>query len=209
MGERWLLVTCFRSDDAQFGGMLKVLSDPPAASAGLPWISWSGGSLEEPGLGASRLVLSGHGSPDAARVGDNHGRHLEPSLLGRAAASLYLLCCYQGQEALRRAWAVGAGLEVDEVHGAKTETETLLSTLFLLHLAVEGVAQATRWFDQWVLANHLIGPVLEEARWRYRRSGRNPIPVLDFLENAVNLDPVDEFLSLARRFPQYLTGIGA
>jgi len=209
MEERWLLVTCFRPDDAQFGGMLRVLSDPPGASDELAWISWDGGSLEERGPRACRLVLSGHGAPDAARVGDDRGRHLEPWRLGRTAASLYLLCCYQGQEALRRAWAGGAGLEVDEVHGAETETETLLSTLFLLHLEVEGVAQAARWFDQWVLANRLIGPVLEEARWRYRRSGRDPIPVLDYLENAVNLHPVDEFLALARRFPRYLTGIGA
>ena len=209
MEESWLLVTCFRPDDAQFGGMLRVLSDPPRASAELSWIPWDGGALEEPGLRASRLVVSGHGSPDAARVGDNHGHHLEPSRLGRVAAPLYLLCCYQGQEALRRAWAVGAGLAVDDVHGAETETETLLSTLFLLHLEVDGVAKAARWFDQWVLANRLIGPVLEEARWRYRRSGRDPIPVLDFLRHTVNLDPVEEFLALARRFPEYLTGIGA
>ncbi len=236
----WLLVTCFHPEDPQFSGILRVLrevrpgtegrpgserrpgtegrpgserrpgSEDRPGSGALSWIPWDGRPLAESGIRACHLVLSGHGTEDAALLGDNRGRHLQPASIARAVGTdLYLLCCYQGQDRLRRAWARGAGVAAAEVHGAEVETETLLTTLFLLHLCFRGTSAAPRLFDQWARCNSIIGPCLPEARERYRRAGGNPLPVLEFLDAVVDLSPVQDFLDLARQRPEYLTGIGA
>ncbi len=156
----------------------------------------------------STLILCGHGCEDEARLGDGRGRVLRPAdvrLPGRTR--LMLLGCYQGREDLRGAWARGAGLEQDRISGAEGETETLLSTLFVLHLAREGQSRAGELFEEWALANRIIRPFFEQARALYRSTGGDPLAVLAFLEGVVDLSPSRRFLALASSTVEYLAGL--
>jgi hypothetical protein len=170
---------------------------------------WNGGLLSLTRRARlSTLILCGHGCEEEARLGDGRGRVLRPadvSLPGRAR--LLLLGCYQGREDLRGAWARGTGLELDRVSGAEGETETLLSTLFVLHLAREGSSRAMELFEEWALANRIVRPFFEQARALYRSTGGDPLAVLSFLEGVTDLGPSRRFLALAGSTVEYLAGL--
>jgi hypothetical protein len=141
-------------------------------------------------------------------VGDGTGRRLEPAgLAAPADARLYLLACSQGRADLRAAWARGTGRPLRRVRGAEAETETLLSTLFVLHLAREGPAALARLFRQWVLANRIIRPFFPAARALYAATGGDPLAVLAWLDSAADLAPVRGFLGLAASSTEYLSGL--
>jgi hypothetical protein len=170
---------------------------------------WGGESLRvSPAGSPCSLVLAGHGSETHAELGNGFGRSLIPSAVCLPRGGwLYLLGCYQGREDLREQWARGSGLPIDCVQGAEGETETLLSTLFLMHCAMEGTCGVGRVFGEWVLANRVVRPHFAEARRLYARTGGDPLAVLDFLERAADLSQVGSFLSFARRRPEFLTGL--
>jgi hypothetical protein len=170
----------------------------------LCWVSWPGGAMRFPE--AREVILCGHGSEECARLGDGGSRYLLPADLRlERRARLYLLGCYQGRDELRGEWESGTGVGPGNAHGAEGETETLLSTLFLLHLGEgNGIEEL---FSQWVQANRLIRPVFAPARERYAQSGGDPLSVLSWLDATVDLSPVRAFLALARRKPGYLTGL--
>jgi len=141
-------------------------------------------------------------------LGDGRSRALTPADVRLPpAARLYLLGCHQGREDLRAAWEAGTGIAAGGTAGAEGETETLLSTLFLLHLHKSGIPALPGLFSQWVLANRLIRPLFGPAREMYARSGGDPLPVLNWIEGETDLAPVESFLGLARRHPEYLTGL--
>jgi hypothetical protein len=207
---RLLIVTCFDLGQRRFGGMARLLGEMQGTD-GFAWSAW-GGERVSLGLDTAleALVLSGHGSPEWARLGDGESRGLTPADVELPpAARLYLLGCHQGRDDLRRAWAAGTGVALGSVLGAESETETLLSTLFLLHLEEEGRAALPELFAQWVLANRLIRPFFGPAREMYAGSGGDPLHVLDWLGGVADLGPVAGFLDLARRRPEYLSGLAS
>jgi hypothetical protein len=182
---------------------------------GVAWRQWDGtrpvgGSTTLPPL----LLLAGHGSEDRAAIGDGTGRSLGPADLRGAlcpgpppSAGLYMLACSQGRPDLAASWASGSGLPEARVHGAEAETETLLSTLLVLHLAREGPGALPRLFAQWVLANRIIRPLFGPARALYGRTGGDPLAVLAWLEGEADLGPVRGFLALAASSTEYLAGL--
>jgi hypothetical protein len=158
--------------------------------------------------GVSSIVIAGHGSEESAGLGSRSGLRLAPAdLVLSGCERLYLLGCYQGKDDLREKWARECGLEPGSVEGSEAETETLLSTLFILHCATEGVGSVGGIFQDWVLANRLVRPYFEPARRLYARTGGDPLAVLDFLHRIADLSPVADFLALARKRPEFLTGI--
>ncbi|MCX7039006.1 MAG: hypothetical protein NT005_07735 [Spirochaetes bacterium] len=213
-GARCILVSCFDPTDPQFAGMRKALRTLKGAESaeGAERIDprdWDGRLLSLARRARlSTLILCGHGREDEAGLGDGRGRFLRPAdvrLPGRTR--LLLLGCYQGREDLRRAWARGTGLEQDRVSGAEGETETLLSTLFILHLAREGEGRAGELFEEWALANRIVRPFFEQARDLYRSTGGDPLAVLSFLEGVADLGPSRRFLALAGASVEYLAGL--
>jgi hypothetical protein len=178
-------------------------------AGGIQSRDWDGGPLcLRRRARLSTLILCGHGCEDEARLGDGRGRVLRPAdvrLPGRAR--LLLLGCYQGREDLRGAWARGTGLELDRVSGAEGETETLLSTLFVLHLAREGQDRARGLFEEWAIANRIVRPFFEQSRALYRSTGGDPLAVLSFLEGVTDLGPSRRFLALAGASLEYLAGL--
>jgi len=203
-----LVVACFDSADTQFAGLRKALAEM-ARAGGFAVREWSGGPLALARARSVRsVILCGHGSPERAGLGDGCGLSLAPADIRlRGHTRLYLLGCHQGREDTRLQWARGTGVPEKLVRGAEGETETLLSTLFLLHCADKGIGGIEESFDGWVLSNRLIRPRFEEARALYARTGGDPLAVLDFLERALDLASVGPFLALARRRPEFLTGL--
>ena len=178
---------------------------------------WDGGPVQLARLRAPEaLIVAGHGCESEPGIGDGTGQRLTPGgLRCPARTPLYLLACSQGREDLRAAWARGTGHPASRVRGAEGETETLLSTLFVLHLARDGPcrkkcacsAGLDLLFDQWVLANRIIRPFFAPSRELYRRTGGDPLAVLAYLERATDLGPVRGFLALAGSRVEYLTGL--
>ncbi len=203
-----LLVACARAEDPQFAGLHRALAALSASGAARV-LRWDGGPLAfRGGEAPAALLLAGHGREDLPGVGDGDGCGLGPQgLRCPSRTRLYLLACGQGRDELRAGWARGTGLSPSRVRGAEGETETLLSTLFVLHLARAGPAGLDALFDQWVLANRIVRPFFPAARALYRAAGGDPLLVLSYLERAADLEPVRGFLALAPSCVEYLAGI--
>jgi hypothetical protein len=203
-----LLVCCFDLEEPPYRGMsaaLRELEEKPD----FQWRAWDETRLDlEERKDLAHVVLSGHGSETQARLGDGVSRFLYPGDLGMPPGrNLYLLGCFQGREDLASLWARDTGLPMDGVFGAEGETETLLSTMFLLHLAAEGFSRIGRLFGDWVLANRIIRPLFAEARAFYAETGGDPLKVLDFLSSRLDLTPVLSFLDIAKKRADVLSGL--
>ena len=212
-GARLVIVTCFGAGDPQFSGIRRLgreiaqhpracTVEPPVGPSGVP-------SLD---LGdATRLrevLVCGHGAPARARVGNGEEREITPERLSLPPrASLLLAACYQGREPVRRAWARGIGIPVVHVLGSTEETESALTTILLLHIREEGPESCIHWFGAWKSANDYLRPYFPMLREEYRRCGGAPLPVLELLEASADLRPVEAFVAIARRHPDYLRGL--
>jgi hypothetical protein len=213
-----LLLCCADPADRQFDGMRRALRELGHGGE-VGWQQWDGARpapapAGSPEAGPAALVLAGHGSEERAAIGDGRGRSLVPTDLRTAvppgpspSAQLYMLACSQGRLDLAASWARGAGLPAASVHGAEAETETLLSTLFVLHLAREGPGALETIFAQWVLANRIIRPFFGPARELYGKTGGDPLAALAWLEGEADLGPVRGFLALAASSTEYLAGL--
>lgn len=201
-------MACAGTADRQFAGLRRAVAVLEAAGA-VAVRRWDGGPLAvPPDRAPAALVIAGHGCEEAAGVGDGTGRRLEPAGLACPSSTrLYLLACSQGRSDLRAAWARGTGRDPRRVRGAEGETETLLSTLFVLHLVREGPPGLGRLFGQWVLANRIIRPLFIPARALYAATGGDALAVLAWLERAADLSPVRGFLRLAASSTEYLCGL--
>ncbi len=205
---RILLVSCFDLHEPPYGGMRVALGELET-KPGFAWAAWDGAPLGFRDRDNLRhVVLSGHGSETHARLGDGVSRFLYPNDVGLPPeANLYLLGCFQGREDFAPIWERETGLPARQIMGAEGETETLLSTIFLLHLAEEGFAAIGELFDAWILANRIIRPRFTEARALYAETGGDPLAVLDFLSKCLDLSPVLPFLELARTRTDALSGL--
>jgi hypothetical protein len=205
---RLLAVTCAGLGERRFGGMARVLAEMESLP-GLGWAPRGGERIDltaRPGLEA--LILWGHGAADAPRLGDGAAGGVTPrDVRLPPGCRLYLLACHQGRADLLSAWAAGTDTAPGSVAGAEGETETLLSTLFLLGLREAGPGAVSALFSQWVLANRIIRPFFVPAREMYARCGGDPLPVLDWLEGETDLAPAEPLLRLARLHPEYVTGL--
>ncbi|HUV08072.1 MAG TPA: hypothetical protein VMX75_10115 [Spirochaetia bacterium] len=221
-----LLVTCFNRQDGQFRGVWEVcqmLSGRP----GCCHITFKDQNMLLSGRkNLGWVLLSGHGVRDEARVGDDRGGGITPPRLRLPpGAHLLLLCCYQGREDLRSVWARQTGAKEERVWGSSGETESALSTLYLLHL-LEGERlpdndgrpdyggqpvdddRALYWFRRWIQANAYYRSHFPRARKLYRETGGDFLKTLDLLRTAVDTDRFEDFFSPAERYMEFLDRLG-
>ncbi len=204
---RYLLISCAGPGDGQFRGVAQACG-LLAGVDGVRHLAWgSDQPLRPDELRDLRwVVVSGHGGPGEARVGDGRGLYLYPGQLRLSGgADLYLLACYQGQGPVLREWAAATGAAA---HGCEGETESALSTLFLLALLEDGPGSAERWFARWRDANDLLRPHFPELRRMYRKEGRDFAATLDAIACVVDLRALGDILAVARRHGPILDGLG-
>ena len=203
----YLLITCADVEDRQFRGVAQACRLLTKAD-GVLHLAWEGG---EPLQLARRQTLrwvavSGHGAEGDARISDGHDRSLCPHDLPlRPGIDLYLLACYQGQEPIRQKWAAETKATV---HGCEGETESALSTLFLLALLEHGPEKTPHWFGRWREANDRLRPHFPEMRRLYQEHGKDFAPALEAIAAVVDLGPFGDILAVAKRHAAILSGLG-
>ena len=203
----YLLVTCADPADGQFRGVHQA-SRLLAGSGGVGHIAWhEGRRVAVPPRSSLRwIVVSGHGRADHARVGDGGGVALGPrDLPPMHGTDLYLLACHQGEETNRQKWGEASGATV---HGCAGETESALSTLFLLALLEHGPESAFHWFDRWRIANDRLRPQFPEMRRLYEERGRDFAAAVGAIAAVVDLGPFRDILAVAERNAGALSGLG-
>jgi len=205
---RFLILSCFDPEDRQFRGISDICGRLDADADGR-YLIWTPESQAVDASGSPALewaLISGHGAEDAARMGG--GAAFTPSDLRLPApADLYLLGCYQGRPELKALWAQGAGIPAAQVHGSPEDTETALSTLFLLNLAMAGWRDIAHWFRRWIDANAWFRPHFAEINASYDRNGGDFMATLNELGGAIDLEPFADFIAPGRSHAEYLTGL--
>ena len=206
-GTRYLLITCAEPTDGQSRGVAQACR-LLAKADGVHHLAWAGGRPLQ--LGRRRtlrwVVVSGHGAEGEARISDGRGRHLySRDLPLPRGIDLYLLACYQGQETIRQKWAAKTKATV---HGCEGETESALSTLFLLALLEHGPESAAHWFARWREANDRLRPHFPEMRRLYEERGKDFAAALDAIGAVVDLGPLHDILAVAKRYAPILSGLG-
>jgi len=204
-GLRSLFIASHGTRERQFRGvgrLLRVL----ARRRGVFAAGWDGAGLDLSRRRVlARVLISGHGSPVAARFTAPGVEPLEPpSLRLPPHCRLYLLGCSQGSPAALRAWAEGTGLRPDRVGGCAGETETALTTCLLLHLLEDGIDSLDHWFPGWVRCNDALRPHFPEIRQAYAGLGGDPVATLRSVAARVDLEPFGPFLEVIDRHPEYL-----
>lgn len=204
-GVRYLLVSCGGAEGGQFRGVARACG-MLARAEGVRHVAWRPGVALPPAAEGLRWVaVSGHGSEAQARIGDGKGRHLCPRDLRLGAGiDLYLLACHQGKRHLLEEWA-GTGATV---HACDGETESALSTLFLLALVEDGPESAARWFARWLDANDRLRPHFPRLRRLYREQGEDFSDTLATIGAVVDLDAMRDILAVARRHASILNDLG-
>jgi hypothetical protein len=188
---------------------LQELKRSPASHS----LEWTGAALDLSRRRVLRWVLiSGHGSSTRAGFELDSAQGLNPADLRLPASTrLYLMGCYQGRQRQLLAWAMGTGVDKNQVWGCTGETESALSTCLLLHLLEEGVESIDRWFPVWIRCNDATRPYFTMIRDVYTRTGADPVDALVELKAAGNLKVLfrdfDEFLAVITRRPAYLTDL--
>ena len=155
------------------------------------------------------VLISGHGAEDRARLSDGRSRSITPrSLILPSGSRLFLLGCYQGRAKIKREWAETTGVEITRVYGCAGETESVLSTLFLLNLLESGFQSVAYWFERWIEANDYLRSWFPRMRETYRRNRMDFVDSLEQIEEGVDLDPVRDFISVGKRYPAFLSELG-
>ena len=208
-GTRYLIITCANSKDKQFRGIYDV-SKLLNKRKGIYHHKWEGNSLF---LSRRRVlkwvVISGHGAKNYARLSDGHKNRLYPKNLSLARdIDLFLLGCYQGKEKIKKKWAQETGLFFNNVHGSKDDTESALSTLFLLNVFEHGPDKAGLWFNRWIKANNYFSIWLTEIRRLYKANNLDFLVTLDKISHKVNLKPFDDFLLVGKKYPLHISQLG-
>ena len=205
-GTRYLLITCSDPTDRQFRGIAEACS-LLAKTDGVHHLPWDGEALVLSRRRTLRwVVISGHGAERTAWISDGHRRRLYPRDLELPpGVDLYLMACHQGHDANRQRWVSETG---GDVHGCEGESESALSTLFLLGLLDHGPEGIRRWFDRWRQANDRLRQHFPQMRSLYRAKGKDWSAALEEIRNAVDLGPFDDILTVAKRRPEILSGLG-
>ena len=205
-----LLLACLPPDEPQFRGIRRALNEL-GSEQGCWALHWAGEPLRLRRRRALRAVLiTGHGREARAGFAAYSPQEVafEPSSLALpSSCRLYLAACFQGRADLRAAWAEGTGLPVGHVHGSRGETESALTTGLLLHLLEEGAASLERWFAAWLETNDALRPHFPRIRQCYRDNAGDPLATLAELAGLARETGTEEFVSVLRRRPEYLTGL--
>jgi hypothetical protein len=63
------------------------------------------------------------------------------------------------------------------------------------------------WFGEWIRCNDYLRSHFPVLRALYRQQGGRPLATLVAFTARVDLTPIDSFIDISRRFPDYLTGL--
>ena len=118
---------------------------------------------------------------------------------------LYLLGCYQGKESLRLQWALATGCDPAHVYGCRGETESALSTLFLLNILDDGLERVSYWFERWIEANDYLRSWFPQMRVTYRENRMNFLSSLQSIARRVDLAPIEDFVRVGTKYPNFLS----
>jgi len=210
-GVRSLFLACLSPDQPQFRGIRQALTELGSAERCCA-LQWEGSALRLRRRRAlARVLITGHGleaRAGFAGLAAAGGAGFGPETVALpGSCSLYLAACFQGRADLRAAWAQGAGVPLHNVHGSSGETESALSSCLLLHLLEEGPERLERWFPAWQQANDALRPHFPRIRKSYQDNDGDPVRTLDELSGLARETGVEEFVSVVRRHPRYLTGL--
>jgi hypothetical protein len=214
-GTRLLLITTAAPQDRQFAGILKACRELGKKKACCHLVH-RGRRLE---LSRRRVlswvVVSGHGAKSAARIGPakdvfrpGSSEWLTPSDLSLPPnCRLLLLSCFQGRERQRASWSAKTGVPFERVLGCEDDTESALSTLFLLHVLADGTDRLLYWFDRWIEINNRYRPHFALARRIYQQNHGRFLDTLTALRDTVETSCFDDFLKPASRYEGYLDAL--
>ena len=208
-GTRYLIVTCSEISDAQFRGIHQA-GDLLGRSPLLLKKMWNGEAIELNRRRVLKWVLvSGHGADEKARLSDGRNNALTPRHLSLPQrCKLYLLGCYQGKEKLRSQWALATGCDPSHVYGCRGETESALSTLFLLNILDDGLDRADYWFQRWIEVNDYLRSWFPQMRNIYRENQMNFLSSLQSIARRVDLAPIEDFIRVGTKHPDLLSALG-
>ena len=211
-GTRYLIITCFHSDDRQFGGIYRV-SRLFHKKKGTHHLLWQGGNLPLSGRKTLEWVaISGHGAENTARLSDGTGDENVNTLCPGdltipCRTHLFLLGCYQGKNAIRKQWSRETGINPDRLHACEGETESALSTLLLLNVLEHGEESLYYWFRRWLEANSHFQSHFLSMKALYKENRGNFMATIDRLSEQLDLMPFNDFLEAGKKYPQYLSGL--
>ena len=208
-GTSLLLITTSDSADRQFSGIQEACRDLARAPSCYHLV------YERQALDLSRrrnlrwVVISGHGSADTPRVGNGGGSAVGNFLLPNdiklpSRTYLLLLSCYQGREVLIKRWIEGTGAAADRALGSTGETESALSTLFLLHLLEQDTESILFWFAKWQEANGKFRPHFPLARRIYQQNHGSFLRTMARLGEDLDLSGLEEFFTGSLDYSNYL-----
>ena len=205
-GTRHMAITCPRKTDSQFRGIHDAL-ELLERQRRLHHYQWRGTPTD---LSRRRVlqwvVVSGHGTANMARLSGGHQNTIDPGdLILPRNTNLFPLGCHQGRAELREQWANGSGLDLDRVFGCQGETDSALSTMFLLNLLESGMQSAMFWFERWDAANSHFRQRFPEIRDVYQESGSDYLTAFSRISKDLDLTPFDDFLSVGSKYPACLS----
>ncbi len=221
--DKTAIITCFSNNDPQFRGIRRVVNllvkREPYTEIDIIDLH----SAESKKLTYKNIIITGHGSPDTARISDNKNRHVEPKDLKiYRDAHLFLLCCYQGKDKILNTWAEQTALPRENIFGFPGETETALSTLFFLHLLEESTRKPfnkdgkckqdiyftiKKWFYRWEEANKWLSPYFREMRRLYIETNGSSRLVAEKLSSILFSEKVKIFTGIYLKHPGYLDNL--
>ncbi len=228
-----IVISCFSENDPQFSGINRTIKllDKTREFKRIEWNCLKSYSIYPPYLykKIDSIIVTGHGSSEYARIGDNRGNFFTPHSLKRFLAifsqtpeektegsglRLYLICCHQGSKHNIEEWSRRSKIEKRNIFATPDETETALSTLFFLHLLedvktqVYNKSSTGKWFNLWKNTNIYLAPHFEEMREIYLENAGNPEAVIEKLKRILFCEEIKEFTNLYYRYPQFLEGLG-
>ena len=203
---RYLLISCHNPEEPQFRGIREVAGELEHTK-GFCHFTWTGVKQD---LRRRRVLtwvlISGHGSADFARLGDNQNMFInDQDIQLPPRADLYLLGCYQGRSKLKKKWAQGSVIPESRVHGCPAETESALSTCLLLQLLKNGPQTMEYWYREWLNSNKLLKPHFPLLRRLYSLSAGDPVLTFNKLKGLIDMDPVMDFVKIAMEYPRALS----
>ncbi len=203
-----LLLGCADPREKQFAGLRRLMSRLEAELPGLASREWRGRAVRcRWRRRLATVLISGHGSRDRAAFRSPSGYLTPGSLSLPPGAALYLLGCYQGRPELRKAWAEGAGLAEERVHGCEGETESALSTCLLLHLLEDGLGSLESWFEAWRSCNADVEEHFPLLRAAYAECAGDPLRAWEKVRGLPAVEAHRDFFASGLRHPEYLTNL--
>ena len=102
-------------------------------------------------------------------------------------------------------WALATGSDPSRVYGCRGETESALSTLFLLNILDDRLERIDYWFQRWIEVNDYLRSWFPQMRITYRENRMNFLSSLQSIARRVDLAPIEDFVRVGTKYPDLLS----